>query len=494
MKSPSCTNLKRPCPIPGEAPPVGTAGWYIPLAEDATLVTTKAARPMLSMISFCRSVTRTRRYPLTYLENSCNDVISAETAARVKEHFVKRFGVPVHTIGWGGSGGSMQQHLIAQNYPGLLDGIITSLSYPDTVTVIPGIVDCSCSPMHLAYRSSSWTEEQQTAVSGFSSWGTCAEDSKGSSWTKLKFSPDMVRPQACDEIIPHSLIYDPMTNPGGARCDLYDNEIDIYGADSKTGLARRPLDNVGVQYGLVAYNRGIINAEQFLELNANVGGYDRDGNIVGTRMNGDAEALRIAYETGRVNEGGGALGSIPIMDIRTYLDTMPDIHDEYRSFVTRARLMAANGSVDNQVMLTYPRAARKPGAERGEVVKTFVPKMDEWLDNLARDSSQHSPIEKIAGARPSDLADACWSEGGDKIVEKRSFEGLSRCNQLFPPHGDPRTAAGEPLTEDILKCALKPIQPVDYVHPLSQDQLQRLHGLSQWACAITGVRVSDRAP
>ena len=37
----------------------------------------------------------------------------------------------------------MQQHLIAQNYPGLLDGIITSLSYPDTVTVIPGIVDCS---------------------------------------------------------------------------------------------------------------------------------------------------------------------------------------------------------------------------------------------------------------------------------------------------------------------------------------------------------------
>ena len=50
--------------------------------------------------------------------------------AMVKEHFIKRFGVPVHTIGWGGSGGSMQQHLIAQNYPGLLDGIIPSSEFP----------------------------------------------------------------------------------------------------------------------------------------------------------------------------------------------------------------------------------------------------------------------------------------------------------------------------------------------------------------------------
>ena len=42
----------------------------------------------------------------------------------VKERFIERFGVPDHTIGWGASGGSVQQHLIAQNYPGLLDGTI----------------------------------------------------------------------------------------------------------------------------------------------------------------------------------------------------------------------------------------------------------------------------------------------------------------------------------------------------------------------------------
>ena len=126
----------------------------------------------------------------------------------------------------------------------------------------------------------------------------------------------------------------------------------------RTGFARRPLDNVGVQYGLVAFNRGIISAEQFLELNEKVGGYDDDGKIMATRMAGDPEALRIAYATGRVNAGGGGLGSIPIIDIRTYVDTIPDIHDEYRSFVTRARLIAANGSAENQVMLTFPSDQR----------------------------------------------------------------------------------------------------------------------------------------
>ena len=37
-----------------------------------------------------------------------------------------------------------------------------------------------------------------------------------------------------------------------------------HGRNPKTGFARRPLDNVGVQYGLVAFNAGAITAEQFL--------------------------------------------------------------------------------------------------------------------------------------------------------------------------------------------------------------------------------------
>ena len=55
--------------------------------------------------------------------NYLNDVTSAETTSMVKEIFIKKFGPPIYTMGWGGSGGSIQQHLIANNYPGLLDGI-----------------------------------------------------------------------------------------------------------------------------------------------------------------------------------------------------------------------------------------------------------------------------------------------------------------------------------------------------------------------------------
>ena len=64
--------------------------------------------------------------------NNCNDLISAETMIMVKERFIEHYGVPMFTIGWGSSGGAIQQHGIADNYPGLLDGLITGRSFADT--------------------------------------------------------------------------------------------------------------------------------------------------------------------------------------------------------------------------------------------------------------------------------------------------------------------------------------------------------------------------
>jgi hypothetical protein len=74
---------------------------------------------------------------------------------------------------------------------------------------------------------------------------------------------------------------------------------------------------------------------------------------VSSRMAANTEALHIAYASGRVNTGSGGLSAIPIIDIRLYTDAVPDIHDQFRSFVTRARLTAANGNADNQVILTF---------------------------------------------------------------------------------------------------------------------------------------------
>jgi hypothetical protein len=56
--------------------------------------------------------------------------------------------------------------------------------------------------------------------------------------------------------------------------------VNVYGKDPATGFARRPFDNVGVQYGLDAFNAGIITFAQFSDLNSRIGGFDIDGNIV----------------------------------------------------------------------------------------------------------------------------------------------------------------------------------------------------------------------
>ena len=86
--------------------------------------------------------------------------------------------------------------------------------------------------------------------------------------------------------------------------------------DAPNGKGRLAVDNVGVQYGLRALQSGQITPEQFVDLNAKVGGMDIDGNFVAERTAADPDALRIAYETGRVNSATGA-AKIPEIDNRT---------------------------------------------------------------------------------------------------------------------------------------------------------------------------------
>ena len=357
---------------------------------------------------------------LNVFGNNCDDVISAETLMMVKEHFIEQFGVPVHTIGTGGSGGSMQQHLIAQNYPGLLDGITPSISYPDITTVISNVVDCSLLAHAFDTGTEMWTDEQKTAVSGFATWGTCSQ-----SWNR-SFSPAWVVPTSCNAVMPKSNLYDAKTNPTGLRCDLYDNQLNVFGRDPKTGFARRPLDNVGVQYGLVAFNNGKITAAQFLELNQRIGGFDQDGNIVAARSKADPIAVRIAYETGRVNSGGGSLGSIPIIDSRPYTDPTGDIHDSFRSFATRARLIASTGRADNHVILRMP--PRSGQAVRVEPIRL----VDSWLDNIAKDQSKDSPAVKVARNKPTDIADACWTERAKRSSSRRRTQTVDDATSCIP--------------------------------------------------------------
>jgi hypothetical protein len=413
---------------------------------------------------------------LNVFGNNCNGVVSAEALMMVKERFIETVGLPKHTIGWGGSGGAMAQYTIAQNYPGLLDGIIPSATFPDAVTYFIESEDCRL-VLRPYLNNTTLTDEQKRAIGGFSTWGTCDRSYAN--------RPGRLDPKDCDAGIPKELRYDPVTNPKGARCSIYDGMATIFTRDPKTGFARRPHDNVGVQYGLGALNAGVITTSDFLDLNEKAGGYDIDTNRQAARTIGDSAAIRIAYESGQTMMGVGGLKETPIIDARSYTDPTGDFHESYHSFKARARLIKANGHANNQVML------RGQGPSFTRMQAEYLAQMDRWLDAIQADTSDLSRAEKIARNKPADLVDACWTQDGRKIAEPAVFGKDSECNRLYSPHSAPRLEAGAPLADDIWKCQLKPIDWNDYRVKFTDAEKARLQrifadGVCDWTKPSVG--------
>ena len=61
-----------------------------------------------------------------------------------------------------------------------------------------------------------------------------------------------------------------------------------------------------------------------------------------------------------------------------------------------------------------------------------------------------------------------------------------RCNDIYPSHSFPRGVAGAPITNDIIKCQLKPISAFDYKVTMSADDMARLKkifagGVCDWS-------------
>ena len=419
---------------------------------------------------------------LNVFGNNCQEVLAAETLMMVKERFVENYGEVFFTIGWGCSGGSEQSLPISDDYPGLLDGIVPGCSFPEvTAAQVMNITDADLLDHYFKQRTAlTWTDPAKVAVSGYANAATIATIGP----------PNAIRVKAqggtCNAAIPPSMRYDKATNPTGVRCDVYDHMVNIFGRDPATGFARRPLDNVGVQYGLAALNAGTITKQQFLDLNQFIGGYDNDGNYVATRTVGDLEALRIAYRTGRVTYGGAGMVKTPIIDYRGYVDEQPagNVHQRFHSFSMRERLLDANGNFDNHVMLTEDGASFGLYGDASPVLSGALRHMDEWLTNLKQDASNAPDHVKVRRAKPGDLVDACFTQlGTEKVVEPATFQGGGVCNGLFPAYSSPRMVAGEPVANNVLKCQLKPIDDADYrVTFTSVEQTQLAAIFAQGVC------------
>jgi len=387
-----------------------------------------------------------------------NGVLQGETLMMIKEYIIERYGVPRFFIGSGGSGGAIQQLVITQMYPGVLDGLMPSLTFPDSsLHTIDSILLTSLWPK---LDKNVWTQEKITAVEGFTP-GTAR------AWNAAYGRLGVPTNAAGCALADKTLIFDPVTNPTGARCTTQDIRVNYYGRDPKTGWARRPTDNVGLQYGLAALNRGDITVDEFLEVNEKVGGTDIDGKIVPQRTEGDPIALKGMYESGLKASYNAALGNVPILMSRAYTDHRGDIHDRQRDFVVRARLERANGRSDNSVIWIASNAAP---------ISASLDTMNQWLDAMTADPTPLS-IDKVVEHKPAEAVDTCWDASGQKIVEPASFTAANKCNQLYPVHSEPRLVAGAPLTNDIMKCQLKPINFADYKTRFSEAQQARMRAI-----------------
>jgi len=387
-----------------------------------------------------------------------NAVLQGEALMMFKEYIIERYGVLRWMAGSGGSGGAIQQLVITQMYPGLLDGLMPSLTFPDSsLHTIDSILLSNVWPK---LDKTVWTPEKITAVEGFTA-GTVR------AWNNAYGRLGVPTNAGGCALADKTLVFDPVSNPKGARCTTQDIRVNIYGRDPNTGWARRPTDNVGIQYGLGALNSGAITVDEFLDVNEQIGGTDIDGKVVPQRTVGDPAALRAMYESGLTASYNAGLANVPILMSRSYLDARGDIHDRQRDFVVRARLQKANGRSDNTVIWIASTAAPMAAS---------LDTMNQWLDAITADPAPPSP-DKVVRHQPAEAIDTCWDPSGTKIVEPASFDGATQCNALYPVNSEPRLVAGAPLANDVVKCQLKPANVADYKATFTDAQKTRLRAV-----------------
>jgi hypothetical protein len=422
---------------------------------------------------------------LNVLNNNCSTVISAEVAMMVKEHFLETYGPARHTIGWGGSGGAIQQYDIADAYPGILDGIIPGISYPDPVTVMAPLTDCGL--LNAYFTRGGFTAEQRRAISGYLSYNTCL------SW-EVTFLSRATATGSCEPIIPVEVRWDPVTNPDGLKCAASEQWVNQLGRDPRTGFVRSVADNVGVQYGLAALAAGQITPAQFATLNAGIGGYDHTGQRTPSRTSADPRGLNAMYASDLMNSGSLGLRSTPIIDQRTALDFITpfaDIHTSEMSYVLRDRLRKANGTFANQVIIaSSAHPAQVAAAEAYE-----LDAMDRWLTAIGNDTSHRDRAHKVIANKPRDLGDGCFVSATERILEPLPYPSAGRCGQLYPVGANPRLVAGAKLSMTNFKCRLRPLNFADYPVTFTTEEKALLrNAFPTGVCDYDRKGVSERPP
>jgi len=446
-----------------------------------------------------------RGYAIAYstanqTSNSYDIELAEDTLARVKRNFSARYGEPEYTIGLGGSGGAIQQYLIGQNRPGLLDAGIALFSFPDMITQTISVMDCELLEYYFDVvdaDNEKWqTWSQRTWIEGFNAVDDMTNEfehlralqslrlgklptwSRGQtectrSWRNL--TPQIANPQYTYFASLFSAEIQKET-----AWTYWDHLKRVYGTD-ENGQALRTYDNTGVQYGLRALTDKKITIAEFLKLNERIGGWKSSaemtperywqvpggrssladlsvwshhnmtshetGDGLAPRSVGDDTAIAAAYQSGQVFLGDLTM---PIIDLRPYREPELDMHHSLESFSARLRMQRGQGHADNQ-LIWFSHPSSLPLRDAFDV-------LEQWLENMQNGSD-------VVAAKPEHAMDRCYDDAGALIASGDGvWNGVwndqenGACMDAYPIYSNPRIVAGSDYSGDIFKCQLQSIE------------------------------------
>lgn len=424
-------------------------------------------------------------------DNHYNILLQEDTALRVKQQFISRYGRPEYTLGFGDSGGALQQYLLAQNRPGLIQGGVAIVAYPDMTSQILYGLDCPLLEYyfdHLAEDKTFWqSAANRNLISG------------------LAYHPEFsARAQSIENATRLLRLEKPLQRRGATECNYswrgtvqmvnnprfnthyarYSNTVqqqnywthwqdnrDVYGTD-QDGRAPVPWSNQGVQYGLNAWKKGAISARQFFDINRKIGGwqpqqvfqperywlvsgasslldfspyqtanFSHQGQAMSLapRTPGNLAAARGAYLSGNVFQGRL---TIPLIDVRVYRDDILDIHHSWAALSSRQRILDHNGENLYQSIWMAERNYK-------QIRWDAFAALEQWLDH---DGGQPSGRALFAQDRCVDRHGQLIASGADVWHGNWNQQATGRCSQRFPFFQSSRQVAGDSAAASTLFC------------------------------------------
>ena len=444
----------------------------------------------------------------TQTSNHYDIWLSEDTALRVKRQFASSYGKPLYTVGIGGSGGAIQQYLLSQNRPGILDAAIPLYSYPDMVTQVSYALDCELMEYYFDVTSEQdkwqhWPNrsfvEGNNALQGFDNRYGNLQGIAGILNGDFTLLPDGASQCTNGWRGPAQHINNPyffskyhqVSRETLLQVDWshWGNLSHYYGTHNN-GFGKRFWDNQGVQYGLQSLQSDDISIKEFLGLNKYIGGWkapvdmenERFWHISGDdslkrlslwgqhnmthngdktlakRSEGSDDAIEAAYGSGLVYLG---LSNIPIIDMRHYLDHKLDMHHSLSSFTSRKRIQHAMGHSDHQLiwMMEKDDTLSRRDLVSSLPINDALLVLDQWLINL-----KEHPEKGVVGNRPVAASDRCYDtdlnviDSGESTWDGRwndKPQGL--CQKRFPHFSHSRLMAGDNIYTDTLKCQRIPV-------------------------------------